>query len=131
MGVDPIDQSDCLLVGKVTAAAFVAKALQPLDAASLIGPMPIANRVVVQQQCRRDPLAAPAPIEKDDGVRSAGHPMLLKPIPRDPYQGSPVVSREKSAANHFARRILFGRNVKVFLGFSVSRGIRERIYRFR
>ena len=49
--------------------------------------------------------------------------MLLKPIPRDPSQGSPVVSREKSAANHFARRILFGRNVKMFLGFSMSWGI--------
>jgi hypothetical protein len=51
--------------------------------------------------------------------------MLHKPIPSKPDQGSPVVSREKSAANHFARRILFGRNVKVFLGFSVSRGIRD------
>jgi hypothetical protein len=49
--------------------------------------------------------------------------MLHKTIPSKPDQGSPVVSREKSAANHFARRILFGRNVKVFLGFSVSRGI--------
>ena len=84
--------------------------------------MPIANRVVVQQQSRRDALAAPAPVEKDDGVRPAGHPMLRKSIPRKPGQGSPVVSREKTAANHIPRRILFGRNVKVFLGFSMSSG---------
>ena len=52
--------------------------------------MPIANRIVVQQQCRRNPLAAPAPIEKDDGVGSAGNPMLLKPVPRNPDQDLPV-----------------------------------------
>ena len=54
--------------------------------------MPIANRVVVQQQCRRDPLAAPALVEKDDGVGSAGHAMLRKSIPSKPGQGPPVVS---------------------------------------
>ena len=92
MSIDPIAQSNCLLVGEAAAAAFVAKALQPLDATSLIGPMPIANRVVVQQQCRRDPLAAPALVEKDDGVGSAGHAMLRKSIPSKPGQGPPVVS---------------------------------------
>ena len=90
MGVDPIAQSDCLLVGEAAAAAFVAKALQPLDATSLIGPMPIANCVVVQQQCRGDPLAAPAPIKKDNGVGSAGYAMLLKPVSRNPDQDLPV-----------------------------------------
>ena len=74
----------------MAAAAFLTKALQPLDAALLIGPTPIADRVVVQQECRRDPLAAPAPIEQDDGVRPAGHPMLREPIPRNPDQGLPV-----------------------------------------
>ena len=50
MGVDPIAQSDFLLVAEAAAAAVVVEALQPLDAASLIGPMPVANRVVIQQQ---------------------------------------------------------------------------------
>jgi hypothetical protein len=84
MGVDPIAQSDCLLVGEAAAGAFVAKALQPLDAISLIGPTPIANRVIVEQQCRRDPLAAPAPIEKHDSIGSAGHAMLRKSTPSKP-----------------------------------------------
>src|SRR5271166_712356 len=123
MGVDPSAQSDCLLVGEAAAAALVAKALQPLGATSLIGPMPIANRVVVQQQGLRDALAAPALVEKDDGVGSAGHAMLRKSIPSKPGQGSPLVSREKSAANHIPRRIPFARNVKEFLGFSKSRSI--------
>ena len=90
MGVDPIAQSDGLLVGEVAAAAFMAKALQPLDAALLVSPMPVANRVVVQQQGLRDALAAPALVEKDDGVRAAGDAMLGKPIPRNPDQGLPV-----------------------------------------
>ena len=85
--------------------------------------MPIANRVVVQQQGLRDALAAPALVEKDDGVGSAGHAMLRKSIPSKPGQGPPLVSREKSAANHIPRRIPFARNVKEFLGFSKSRGI--------
>jgi hypothetical protein len=123
MGVDPIVQSDCLLVGEATAGAFVAKALQLLDAISLIGAMPIANRVVVEQQRRRDLLAAPALIEKHDRIGSTTYAMLPKPIPSKPGQGSPVVSREKSAANHIPRRILFAPNVKPFLGFSMSRGI--------
>src|SRR5271166_2865418 len=127
MGVDPSAQSDCLLVGEAAAAALVAKALQPLGATSLIGPMPIANRVVVQQQGLRDALAAPALVEKDDGVGSAGHAMLRKSIPSKPGQGSPLVSREKSAANHIPRRIPFARNVKEFLGFSKSRGIAGKI----
>ena len=70
----------------------MAKALQPLDAAPLVGPMPIANRVVVQQQSRGDTLAAPALVEKDDGVCPAGHAMLRKSIPSKPGQGPPVVS---------------------------------------
>ncbi|MGH9745544.1 MAG: hypothetical protein ACRD59_05465, partial [Candidatus Acidiferrales bacterium] len=36
---------------------------------------------------------------------------------------APLVSREKSAANHIPRRIPFARNVKEFLGFSKSRSI--------
>ena len=84
--------------------------------------MPVANGVVVQQQGLRDALATPTLVEKDDGVRSAGVAMLRKSIPSKPGQGSPVVSREKSAANHLPRRILFARNVKNFLGFSMSRG---------
>ena len=67
----------------------MAEAPQPLDAASLIRPMPIANRVVIQQKCRRDALTTPTPVEKHDSVR-AGHPMLGKPIPRNPDQGLPV-----------------------------------------
>ena len=96
MGVDPIAQSDFLLVGEAAAAAFVAEALQPLDAASLIGPIPIANRVVVQQECRRDALTTPTQVEKHDGVRSAGHPMLGKPIPGNPHQGLPVFEPKES-----------------------------------
>ena len=80
-----------LLVGQVAAAAFMAKALQPLDAALLVSPMSVANRVVVQQQSRRDPFAAPGPVEKDDGVRSAGHAIFLKPVSGDPDQSSTVV----------------------------------------
>ena len=100
MGVDPIAQSDFLFVGEVAAAAFVVEGLQRFDPASLKSPMPVANRVVVQQQGRRDPLAAPVLVEKDDRVRPAGHAMLRKAIPGKPGQGSPVVSREKAAANH-------------------------------
>ena len=47
----------------------------------------------------------------------------VKSIPSKPSQGSPVVSRGKSAANHIPGRILLDRNVKEFLGFSMSRGI--------
>jgi hypothetical protein len=47
MGVDPFAQRDFLVGVEVAAAALVAEALQPFDAASLIGPIPIANRVVV------------------------------------------------------------------------------------
>jgi hypothetical protein len=90
MGVDPIAQSDFLLVGEVAAAAFVAEAFQPLDAASLIGPMPVANRIVIQQQSLRDTLAAPALVEKDDGVRSTRYAMLPKPVSRQPDQSSTV-----------------------------------------
>jgi len=51
--------------------------------------------------------------------------MLRKSIPSKPGQGSPVISREKSAANHIPRRILFVRNVKQLLGFSMNRRIEE------
>jgi hypothetical protein len=114
VGVDPFAQRAFLLAAEAAAAAFVAEALQSRDAASLLGPIPVANRVVVQQESRCDTLAAPALVEEDDRVRPAGHPMLRKSIPSKPGQGSPVVSREKSAANHIRRRILFARNVKEF-----------------
>ena len=108
----------------------MAEALQPLDAASLVGAIPIANRVVVQQQRRCDTLAAPTPIEKDNGVRPAAHAMLRKSIPSKPGQGSPVISREKSAANHIPRRILFVRDVKQLLGFSINRRIATNLLLF-
>ncbi len=69
----------------------MAKALQPLDAALLVSPMPVANRIVIQQQGLRDTLAAPALVEKDNGVRSAGDAMLLEPVSGDPDQSSTVV----------------------------------------
>jgi hypothetical protein len=84
MGVDPSAQRAFLLAAEAAAAALVAEALQPRDAASLISPIPIANRVVVQQQSCCDTLAAPALVEKDDRVRSAGHPMLRKSVPSKP-----------------------------------------------
>jgi len=90
MGVDPIALGDFLLVSEMAAAALVAKLLQPFNAALLISALPSANCVVVQQQSRCDTLTAPALVEKDYGVRPAGHPMLRKPIPRDPGQGLPV-----------------------------------------
>ena len=123
MGVDPIAQRAFLLVAEAAAAAFVAEALQFGNAASLKGAMPVADRVVVQQQSRRDTLAAPALVEKDDGVRPAGDAMLRKSIPRKPGQGSSVLSRQKTATNHTPSRILFPRNVNKFLGSSMSRGI--------
>ena len=46
---------------------------------------------IVTQLSRRDPFAAPAPVEKDDGVRSAGHAMLLEPVSGNPDQSSTVV----------------------------------------
>ena len=100
MGVDPIAQSDFLLAAETAAAAFVTKSLQPFNAALLISALPSADRVVVQQQSRRDALAAPSPIEKDNGVRPAGHAMFRKSIPRKPGQGAPVLSREKATTNH-------------------------------
>src|SRR6202167_5171068 len=123
MGVDPIAQRAFLLVAEAAAAAFVAEALQFGNAASLKGAMPVADRVVVQQQSRRDTLAAPALVEKDDGVRPAGDAMLRKSIPRKPGQGSSVLSRQKTATNHTPSRILFPRNVNKFLGSSMSRSI--------
>ena len=123
MGVDPIAQSDCLLVGEVAAAAFVVEGLQRFDPASLKSPMPVANRVVIQQQGLRDPLAAPALVDKDNGVRSAGYPMLLKPVSRKPDQSSTVVGRKKSAANHASSRIPFGRSVKRIRLLNESAGI--------
>ena len=113
MGVDPIAQSDFLLVAEMAAAAFVAKSLQLFNAALLISAMPGANRIIVQQQSRRDALAAPSQIEKDKRVRSAGDPMLRKPIPRNPNQGLPVFARKKTTANHISSRIPFRRPVKL------------------
>src|SRR3974390_1468373 len=98
--VDPIAQSDFLLAAEAAATALVAKLLQPIDTALLISAIPGANRVIIQQQSRRDAFAAPSQIEKDDGVRSAGYPMLLKPLPGKPHQDLPVFGRKKAAANH-------------------------------
>src|SRR5208337_4998062 len=125
MGVDPIAQRAFLLAAEAAAAAFVAEALQFSNAASLEGAMPVADRVVVQQQSRRDTLTGPALVEKDDGVRPAGHAMLRKSIPRKPGQGSPVLSRQKTAANHSPSRIPFAPNVNRFLGSSMSQGISD------
>jgi len=105
MGADPIAQSDFLLAAQVAATAFVTEGLQPFDAAALKCPKPVANRIVVQQQSCRDAFAVPAPIEKNDGVGSAGDAMLLKPIPRNLSQGLPVGGCKKSAANHPSSRI--------------------------
>ena len=84
MGVDPLAQRFFLLAAEAAAAALVAEALQSRDPAPLVGSTPITNRVVVQQQSRRDTLAAPALVEKDDGVCPAGHAMLRKSIPSNP-----------------------------------------------
>jgi hypothetical protein len=92
MGVDPLAQRFFLFAAEAAAASFVAEALQRRHAAALVGPMPIANRVVVRQQSRRDPLAAPALVEKDDSVRPAGHAMLRESVPCKAGQGPPVVS---------------------------------------
>ena len=97
----------------MAAAAFVAKSPQPFNAAVLISAMPGADRIVIQPQRRRDALAAPSPVEKDDGVRSAGDPMLGKPIPGNPDQGLPVLARKEAAANHLSSRILFRHPVKL------------------
>jgi hypothetical protein len=113
MGVDPIAQSDFLLATEMAAAALVAKRLQPFNAALLISATPSANRIVIQQQSRRDALAAPSPVKKDDGVRSAGDPMLREPIPRNPDQGLPVFARKETAANHPSSRILLRQPVKL------------------
>ena len=80
--------------------------------------MPVADRVVVQQQSRRDTLAAPALVEKDDGVRPAGDAMLRKSIPRKPGQGSSVSAARKPPriTSHPVAR-----NVNKFLGSSMSR----------
>src|SRR5271157_5668300 len=64
MAVDPRAQRLFLLAAEPAAAALMAKALQPFDAASRVGPMPIANRVVVHQQSRRHALGAPVLVEK-------------------------------------------------------------------
>ena len=104
VGVDPIAQRAFLLAAEAAAAAFVAEALQFSNATSLEGAMPVADRIVVQQQSRRDTLAAPALVEKDDGVRPAGHAMLRKSIPRKPGQGPSVLSRQKTATNHTPAR---------------------------
>jgi enolase len=49
--------------------------------------------------------------------------VLRKPVPRNADQGSPILTRKKSAANHLASRIPLNRPVKPFLGFSRSQGI--------
>jgi hypothetical protein len=92
MGVDPIGHSDFMLHGEAAAAAIVIEGLQGFDPASLKSPLPVANRVVVQQQSLRDALATPALVEKDNGVRPAGDAMLLEPSSRKPGQRSTVVS---------------------------------------
>src|SRR5436309_7565417 len=85
--------------------------------------MPVANRVVVQQQGLRDALAAPALVEKDNGVGSPGDAMLLKPVSGKPDQSSTVCRRKKPAANHVHSRILIDGSVKRFFAYSMSRGI--------
>src|ERR1700730_17225493 len=98
--VDPLAQCSFLLDAKVAAATLVVEGLQSRDAASLVGPIPIAYRVVVQQQSRCDTLAAPPLVEKNDGVRPTSHPILRTSVPSKPSQGSSLISREKSAASH-------------------------------
>ena len=122
-GADPIAEGGFLLAAQAAAGAFVAEPPQPLDPASLISATPVANCVVVQQQSRPDPLATPRLIEKDHRVGSAGDAVLRKPVPRNADQGSPILTRKKSAANHLASRIPLNRPVKPFLGFSRSQGI--------
>src|SRR5947209_8924256 len=101
----------------------MAKALELFDAALLKSPMPVANRVVVQQQGLRDALAAPTLVEKDNGVSTPGDPMLLKPVSGKPDQSSTVCRRKKPAANHVHSRILNDGAVKRFFAYSMSRGI--------
>jgi hypothetical protein len=84
MGVDPISQNDFLLLGEVAAAAYVIEGLRRFDPASLKSPMPVANRVVVQQQSGCDTLTALALIEEHHGVGPAGQAMLRKSIPSKP-----------------------------------------------
>ncbi len=122
IGANPIAQGGLLLGGETAAAAFMAEAIQPLDPASLISAMPVANRVVIQQQSGCNPLAAPPLVEKDDGVGSAGYAVLRKSVPRNANQGSPIVAREKSAANPIASRFPFNHTAKPFLGSSRIRG---------
>src|SRR6202044_3349570 len=92
VGVDPIAQRAFLLAAEAAAAAFVAEVLQFSNATSLEGAMPAADRIVVQQQSRRDTLAAPALVEKDDGIRPAGHAMLRKIRRRRPFSFASTLS---------------------------------------
>jgi hypothetical protein len=63
----------------------------------------------------RGRLTTPALVEKDDAVRPASYTVLRKSVTRDLNQGSPIVVREKSAANHVASRIPFRHPVKPFV----------------
>jgi len=51
----------------------------------------------------------------DKAVRPAGYAVFRKSVPGDLNQGSPVVAREKFAANHAASRIPFRHPVKPFV----------------
>src|SRR5580658_11353342 len=79
--------------------------------------------IVVQQQSLRDALAAPALVEKDNGVRPPGDAMLRKPVSREPDQSPTVVGRKKSAANHAHEPNPIRLFRQAIFGYSMSRGI--------
>ena len=101
----------------------MAKALQPLDAALLVSPMPVANRVVVQQQGLRDALAAPALVEKDDGVRAAGDARAASPSRAMAIAACRGLSLRETRRKSCRQPDPIRPSRQAKFGFSISRGI--------
>ena len=117
IGVDPIAESDILLAAEAAGAAVVVEGLQRFDPASLKSPMPVANRVVIQQQGLRDARSTMAFARRATRCSSS------------PSRASPIRARRSLAERNPSRIMPPAESHSAVpsseFGFSMSRGISD------
>ena len=99
---DPSDQSLLLRFGKLAGAAADLEACQAADPALAVNLMPVANRLVVQQQSLSDLDTTPTLVEKQHRIGSSRQSMRRRSVPRQSAQGRAIFLRQKTRANHAA-----------------------------
>src|SRR3982074_768654 len=97
---DPVLQSRLLFESEPARTAFVAETAQGVQSSGLVGLIPFAHGVVVQQQRPGHTSATPAFIEQNNCIRTARYPMLRKAITRHRSQRLPPRIRREAAPNH-------------------------------